>query len=148
MNVEQWKAHYHGKTHTAPRPSKSHERFAKANEFEWAARDLEAAKQGYDLAKDGDDRTLQLRIDAVAKRAQGEADQRAKQREHEAEQRAASDARILAPARVAFLAAGGTQAEFDEATPEILKAARLQAAVKAATTQVDHDQPRSTMPQI
>lgn len=143
MNAEQWAANFRNKTHTEPRPSRSQERFANANEYEWAARDLQAAQDGYDQAKESDARMLQLRAEAVAKRAEAEAATRAQAAERARVQREAADEKILTPARIAFRAAGGTDAEFEQHRSEILEQARFNAAVQAAQGVAADMQPQS-----
>lgn len=137
--MQSWITYFRGKTHDEPRPSRNQERWANTPPTQ-----LEDAQQGYDEAKRVDDTLLSLTAASIARRAQSEADRQAKQAAFQQQQRETADAKILDPAKRAFLSSGGTESEFEQHKNQILEQSRFNAAVAAANSAVAESRPRQS----
>jgi hypothetical protein len=128
---------YRLKTHEIRRPTRNDAAYASVPD-----RALALAQAGWDRAKGIDDHLQAHSAAIVVQKAEAEAERRRQQAERDAKVRADADERILAPAWQAFRAAGGSDEEFEKLKPQVLEAARMQAALDAATAATGRMQPR------
>ena len=128
---------YRLRTHEIRRPSRNDAEFAEA-----PARRLALAQAAWDRAKGIDDHLQRLSAEGIARKAEQEAEQRRQKAERDAQLQAAADEKILQPAWQAFKAAGGTAEDFEKVKPQVLEAARMQAALDAAGVAANQMKPK------
>lgn len=125
------------KTHTVRRPSRNDAAYESVPD-----RKLALAMAGWDRAKEIDDNMQRLSAEGIARKAEQEAEQRRLKAARDAQLQAAADEKILEPAWQAFKAAGGTAEAFEQVRPQVLEAARMQAALDAAGVAANQMKPR------